>query len=280
MQLFSRILPPEFNLYFASDTHMGSVNTHYHGIEQLIDQVASDRNGFLIFLGDLCEAICVDDVRYDPETVDHSLGVPGQQYRRWIEIFRPIMNQILYIEDGNHDYKLVKTMNFVRDLVCRELNVPYGTYSTKLSVLDGKGDTRFKIFTTHGYGSVNSTIDDPLRRYASMCGTLKRWLKNKASDVLLSAMGHTHKNLVAEPMSSLYLYDDGQKVQQGYSKIVDTENIDPSLRWFINTGSFLKNLNMGSSSYSERAGYDPCELGFVKVRVEGNNIEQAKRIIL
>lgn len=280
MQLFNRALPADCNIYLASDLHIGSLNTHYHGIEGLIDTVARDRKAYLIILGDLCEAICCDDKRYDPETNDPSLTVPVRQYEKVVEILKPIAKKILYINDGNHDYKLSRVINFVRDIVCKQLDVPYGTYSSKLTVCDSSGNQHFKVFTTHGYGSISSSADDPIRRRANMELALKRKLHNKAADCCLMAMGHTHKLIATKPTHSLYLYDDGSRVKQSYLKPVHEigEFIHPDHRWFVNTGSFLKNFCLGASSYSERFGYDPVPLGYCKVEVRDYKINCCKEI--
>ena len=280
MQLFSRALPADCNIYLASDLHVGSLNTHYHGIQGLVDAVAKDKKGFLILLGDLGEAICVDDKRFDPETNDPALTVPVRQYERVVDLLKPIAKKILYINDGNHDYKLARVINFVRDVVCKQLDVPYGTYSSKLTVCDGKGNPQFKLFTTHGYGNVNSAADDPIRRDANQRLSLKRKLQNKAADVSLMAMGHTHKLLVTPPTHALYLCDDGTKINQRYlTPVHETgEYIHPDHRWFVNTGSFLKNFCLGASSYSERFGYDPVPLGYVKAEITDYKIRDCKRI--
>lgn len=282
MQLFSRALPTDCNIYLASDLHIGSLNTHYHGIQELIDTVAKDKKGYLIILGDLCEAICVDDKRFDPDTNDPAMTVPVRQYERVIEMLKPVAKKVLYINDGNHDYRLANCINFIRDLVCKQLDIPYGTYSSKLTVCDNNGNPQFKVFTTHGYGSVGSAADDPIRRKANMRLSLKRKLQHKAADVSLMAMGHSHKLLISPPTHALYLYDDGSKVKQGYLKPVQEvgEFIHPDHRWFVNTGSFLKNFSLGSSSYSERFGYDPVELGYAIAEVRGYKVERVRKVVV
>lgn len=282
MQLFNRALPADCNIYLASDTHIGSLNTHYHGIEQLIDAVASDKKGYLILLGDLCESICVDDKRFDPETNDPSLTVPVRQYEKIVEVLRPVAKKVLYINDGNHDYKLARVINFVRDVVCKQLEIPYGTYSSKLTISDSKGNAKCKIYTTHGFGSIGSTADDPIRRESNMMLSLKRKLQNKAADVSLMAMGHSHKLLITPPTHALYLYDDGSRVKQSYLEPVHESEayIHPDHRWFVNTGSFLKNFCLGASSYSERFGYDPVELGYAVAEIRDYKIQDVRRCVV
>lgn len=282
MQLISRAMPADCDIYLASDLHVGSLGTHYDGITDLVAEVARKKNRFLIVLGDLCEAICVDDKRFDPDMADLSLTTPMQQYLKVIEILRPVADRILYINDGNHDYKHARTINFVRDMVCRELQVPYGTYAAKFTVRDNKGQEHCKIYTTHGFGSIGSTADSPIRQKANMRLSLQRKMKNKAADCTLMAMGHSHRLLVSPPTHSLYLYDDGEKVKQDYLKPVHgiSQFIHPEHRWFVNTGSFLKNQVLGASGYAERFGYDPVEIGYAVCELRGHQVAYVRKVVV
>lgn len=281
MQLFQRQLPKRCNLYLASDTHVGSLLTHYDGIETLKELVLSDKNARLIHLGDLCEAIMVDDnKRFDPTTQDLSILTPMQQYQRFVEIFRPLSKQLLYVNDGNHDLKHLRTMNFVQ-YVCSEIGVPYGTYTSKLTVCDDKGRDRFKIFTGHGWGSIRSLAGGPVRRKANMKVSLQQKLEGKAGDCVLMAMGHTHRTIVSRPERELYMTDDSARLIQNYTQSPQmSDYIPPNLRWYVNTGNFLKNQLLGVSGYAERAGYDPMPLGFIKVIVDEWQIVDVKKIFV
>lgn len=281
MQLFQKQLPKNSNLLLASCTHIGSKLTHYHGLEQLKDELLSKPTNRLIFLGDLCEAILVDDSkRFDPDTQDLEILTPGQQYQRFIDIFKPCAKQILYINTGNHDYKHIKTIDLV-DWVCHELKVSYGTYSSKLTVLDSKGRGRFKVYTTHGNGSISSIADDPIRKLANMKLGLKRKLAPLAADCYLMAMAHTHRLIVSPPEKELYLTDNGEAIKQNYTAAQqDSSYIPAHLRWYVNTGSFLKNQILGASGYAERAMYSPVELGYARVIIEDYQIVDVQKVLV
>lgn len=281
MQLFSRVLPEKCEIVLLSDTHVGSSLTHYKGIEQVISYIKEKKNRYCIVLGDLCESISTDDLkRFCMDTVDLERPIPLQQYHYWIELFRPIADRILYINEGNHDFKHNRYANFVRDVVCKELGTLYGTYSTKLSVLDHKGAVRFKIYTTHGYGSLNTTADDPIRRKANLRLSVKRKLRGKCADAVLMALGHTHQLLVSRPESTTYLYDDGYEIQEARTHAPQSAQYIPDhLRWYANTGSFLKSYGLGVSSYAERAGYDPAALGYCVVEIDGD-IKDVRKVVL
>lgn len=282
MQIISKTLPSTHNLFLIGDIHEGTLLQHEHGLNSLIEMVLQDKNNYVAVLGDLAEAICIDDKRYDMGTIDDHVPLPLQQYQSLVDLFRPIKDRILVVLEGNHDYKIsARFGNCVRDIFCRSLDIPYGTYSCKLDVKDKKGRLQYKAFLTHGYGSVNSTADDPVRKEANMLLSLKRKLAPKAGDCILSAMGHTHKLLVKPPISKLYLVDDGVRIRQKYTQANQASDyIDPDLRWYCNTGSFYKLFHMGESGYAERFGYDPTELGFCVAEARDGVMTNVRKVIL
>lgn len=281
MQLFKKYLPADCDIVLASDIHVGSLHTHYKGIEECLDHIAKP-NTYCIILGDLAEAMTVNDYRFDPNTNDLKVPTVVSQYNKVVEIFERVKDKILYINDGNHDYKHASTINFVKDIVCEKLNVPYGTYSSKLSILDDNGSTRIKLYTTHGHGSMSSHADDPIRRKSNLRLSLKRKLMNLAGDCHLMAMGHTHKLITAHPISTLYMTDDGHSIVQHYMNTAYTEDtfIHPDHRYYVNTGSFLKSQILGCSGYAERFGYAPEPLGYAVIHIRGYKIDSVDTVRL
>ena len=48
--------------------------------------------------------------------------------------------------------------------------------------------------------------------------------------------------------------------------------IHPDYRWYICTGSFLDFYKEGLSTYPERMGYKPTDLGFAIAKIRGGNL--------
>lgn len=288
MKLIEKILPPTHNIYLISDTHEGTILKHRKGLQKVIKKIANDPIGYVAHLGDLIEGITVDDKRYCMMTVDTETSTPIRQYKAVIEELEPIKDKLLVILEGNHDAKIAgRYGDILRDMVCPQLSGNkdsgelYGTYSCKVAIKDREGKLLYKMFLTHGSGSVNSTADDPLRREANMLLALKRKMSPMAGDCIIQAMGHTHRLLVKPPMSELFLTDDGEDVMQEYTQVHQADKFIPKdLRWYINTGCFYKLYHMGVSGYAERAGYAPNELGYIKIRVKGGIIQGVDREVV
>ena len=274
MKLITKTLPSNHNIFMFGDKHDGSVLSSERGWDTLVKMMLSEYDGcsnnYGADGGDMMEAIMVDDPRYSADKMTEPL--PLEQVNRAIEAREPIKDILLYILMGNHERSLWKYGDVTRE-ICEKLGVEYGTYTTKLTVNDSKGNLMYKLFDTHGRKGISSSADDPIRIEANMQLTLKRHLKNKAGDCAVMIKHHVHKLIVCPPRASLYLTDDGNKVKQRYTSYGQTEPyIHPDARWYGCAGSFLKLYGDGMSGYAEIAEYDPVELGWLILVVRNKKI--------
>jgi len=274
MKLIMKQLPANHNFFSFGDDHNGSVLSSVKGWGILVKMMLSEYDGcsnnYGADGGDAIEAIMVDDRRYSPEKLTEPL--PLEQVQNAIKKREPIKHLLLYRLMGNHERALWKFGDLAKE-ISDQLGVDYGTYTTKLTVQDSNGKLMYKVFDTHGWRSITSTADDPIRRRTNMELILKRQLKRKAGDCAVMIKHHTHKLIVCKPESDLYLTDDGKKIKQAYTQWGQTEPyIHPDARWFGNAGSFLKLYGEDISGYAEIAEYDPVELGFLVLRVRNKKI--------
>jgi hypothetical protein len=274
MQLLTKNLPSDHNIFHFGDLHDGSVLSSKHGWNKLCDVMNSEydgcKNNFGIEGGDDIEAIMVDDKRFSPETLQEPL--PLAQMKTAIKLREPIKHLLLVKLMGNHERTLWRFGDITKQ-ICDELGVNYGTYTCKLTVKDKNDNLMYKIYDTHGYRGITSTADDPKRRRINMQLILKRQLKFKAGDCAVMIKHHTHKLLVCKPESELYLVDDGSKIKQAYTSWGQSEPyIHPDARWYGNAGSFLKLHGKGISGYAEIMECDPVELGFLVLKVRDKKI--------
>lgn len=283
MKLLTCKLPVNHNLFLFGDDHVGTVLRYDKGWNKMVHMMCSSYDGlpananFGVDHGDIIEAIDLNDPRYDPHTVKNSVL---QQIHEAIAVRKPIADKLLTILEGNHPLKKWR-FGFITPDVCDALGVQYGTWTSKISMVDNRGRLMYKLFCTHGRKQITSTADDPKRRYVNMKLILKRHMRYKAGDCLIQSKGHTHKLLICEPESELYLVDDGKRVVQKYTNTDRVSGyIHPDHRWYVNTGSFLRMYGEGISGYAEIGEYDPVELGFAIVKVRGRKVVEIKKIVL
>lgn len=281
MNLYDIETPDNFNLFLFGDDHEGSKLRHDDGWGQLVDAMHSSYAdlpaslNFGVDHGDIVEAIMIDDYRYDGLATE---GKITSQIRQAIRNRQAIKDKLWLILDGNHPRKLWKFGRITKD-VCEELGVRYGDWSTTLRYEDKKGDLLFRHYCAHGFGSVNSRIDDPRDRKNSMLRTLRRVMQDKVGGAMLMSMGHVHRLLICNPTKRLYIETDG-KIQQRYTAPDASQTfIDPSLRWYVATGSFYKTYAEGISSYAEIAGYDPIQLGCAIALVRDKKLVEVREFL-
>jgi len=297
MELITTNLPSNHNIALFTCTHEGTISQHKEGIEQLIDDVASHENTYAAGLGDWAESIAVDHPHYDITITDSPKDLIDGQYYSIVRKFRPIAKKLLFALLGNHDWRLARRKgNPVRNIICKELGVRYGSFSCKLIVKDKKGKLMYKLFSTHGRKTISSSADDPIRQEANEKLILKRHLHKKAGDCVIMAKGHAHKLIISEPSKKLYLMDTGKKIKQSYQYNIPTDDyIDKDLRWYACVGSFLKqypepiwmkNIETGEpekvpvSGYAEMGEMDPVELGYIIVEVRDRQVVNLRKVIL
>jgi len=285
MELITVTVPLNFNLFFIGDVHLGSKLCNEGGFIDALQMTKKKYKGcscnHIIGMGDYCDSIDVTDKRFDTQTVKDGLIRPDRQYEYCNKLIKPFKDKFDVLNDGNHDWSLSKYHEYVKRDLCKDLGIPFGTYTSIISYKLKSGKLLFKVFVTHGRKSINSAADDVVRRESNMILALKRHLKNKVGDCVIMAKGHTHKLLISEPKETLYMVSDEDGLHQNYRLIPqNSAYIPPDHRMYINTGSFLKAYERGVSGYAERAEYDPMELGFPAVTIRNGIIKEGYKEIV
>jgi len=283
MELFNVVASDNFKLILGGDTQIGNLLVHESGIHEMIEEIGSDTKNHFVHTGDCIDGIMRDDKRFFQETINPiTKSEPLLESKYFKKLFKAIAPQTDAILWGNHDLKLWRYGNIVKDDICSDLGVRYGGYVSKISYITATGELMFKLYVTHGGRGIGSTADDPHRRRSNEELILKRHLKDQAADCVLMAKAHSHKLLVLEPTSVLYLYDDGTKLKQGYTNPSDWHGsyIPPEQRWYACSGSFLRSQMIGVTSYVERFEYAPVELGYVVVTVRDRKIQSVERRVV
>jgi hypothetical protein len=285
MELISREMPANYNLIHTGDLHFGPANCNEEAIFEMVEYIASTPDTYVAIVGDSIDAIIIGDKRMHVTSFQgNTIKTPQQQSDRFIEIFWPIRDRILFIQLGNHEFKLINTFDFVLEW-CNRLEVPWGGIMAKFIHLH-EGKPQWKGFFCHGNGSIKSQAKDPIQALANQRALLKKKLQHLASDVVYMGQGHTHNMLLVNPtiQNHLHLIDDGKKIKQTYRVDVDqtAEYINSEARWYGCCGSFLSTMSQpgkGLISYGEMACYPPVEQGYIKLKIRDHKMVWADRVV-
>jgi hypothetical protein len=272
---------PTFDIVLAGDTHEGSVTYHKKGVDQLVDYL-KEPHRFWVHMGDWVEAITTDDKRYAWNKTE--CPIPIKQAQSAVETFSPVASTCICGLIGNHELKLHRFGNLVQDIICKELNIQYGSYMAHVDIKHA-GKKLFSMHLWHGptKGSLASNAKDQEQRIANMKASLKMKLKYFFSDCAIHACGHFHRLFVVPPTNQLYIYTQSGKIKQGYLDGIQTgDYIDPDRRYYCCTGSFSKLYSDDEDAigYAEISGYPPVELGFCSVHVVEGKITGVETIVV
>lgn len=285
MELIRHEMPLDFEVYDLSDLHVGSPNCSLDTLQGVIDEIAANPAAHVIFKGDAIEAILPNDKRYTHTAVMDAYKTPKHQADKVIDMFKPIASKILAWGIGNHEYKLINTIDLGK-YIAESLGVPYGAYVFKVAY-HHQGELLFKTYHTHGMGSINSNAKDDIQYEANRKAGLKHKLaKSGHADCVYMSRGHDHQLIVVDPTveNKMYFTDDGTGIKQHYH-VPAAQNaayIPPDSRWYATTGSFRRLYStpgLGAVDYGEIAGYAPSEIGYAKVIVRGGNVIAVQKVV-
>jgi predicted phosphodiesterase len=271
MEYIIREVKPNHTVRLISCTHGGTVFQHTEGINELIEEVATTKNDYLLHHGDWIDALMANDKRFCLEGSDKT--TPIEQAKREAKRFKPIAKRMIAGLIGNHEFTLINYGNLAK-LICDDLGIPYGTLSCVVD-MQYKGKTMYKIFATHMHREFSGIAKDPEQNLANRKAKAKQYLKDQVSDCCIMSWGHPHQLAICPPSHKLILntadtYKDC--VHSSYSD--DAGNlhqvgdfIPEDNRYYCVVGGFYKLYSRGLVSYAEMKGLKPTDLGHVKINV-------------
>lgn len=275
------------SIYIAGDFHYGALTCSRSSIRQMIDGIKRERNAQLCLVGDQIDAITPADKRWQSTSVDwkNMLITPEEQSKALVEDLSPLRGRIPTILTGNHEWKLMNTVN-LSDQMAKALESFYG--STVCVVhFDWKGKPAFRFFLAHGSWTPCSQAKDVVQADANMRAMLKLKLQDQVGDCVGMFCGHGHRLLIQPPTAQNHLYitttRDGS-VNQNYKVSPDqsADYLHPDARFYGMCGSFLKLYSPPGSKavgYGEMKLYRPAEIGCLKAIIKHGQLVDVQKVI-
>jgi hypothetical protein len=256
----------------------------------MVADVASKPNHFMFNKGDNLDSILPNDKRFNicSSAVRENIFTPQDQADNLIKDLWGIKDRILALGAGNHEMHLANMASFSRYLADR-LGCPDGGYTYKLICKDLNKDLLFRIFATHGSGSLPNSAPDLDSLEGRQKAALRRKLGNlRMSDSVYATMGHTHKLVVSEPTvrREINLTDNGHNQVVAHDGLRFAQNssfIPENFRWYGCSGSFLNTFTapgLHAVSYSEAGMFGPAPIGYIKVHVQAGEIVHVETVRL
>jgi hypothetical protein len=249
------------DIYPIGDIHAGAGACDIGHFRRTVAQVAADKSARWLGMGDYGDFILPEDPRWKMSVLDwkrlgYRKGRPdlrnlAGEYRDMIRAeLAPIKDQCIGLLDGNHDDYMKDRyhLDVVAEL-CEDMKAPYLGYTALIRVeiaVDDGGRGRvwpFTIFAEHGAagGGTDGNAINSLQ---------KRGMEFDA-DVYLK--GHVHKRSTGP-----------SRIVLGWGK----KKIAVRDKVFVLTGTYLKGYSDSETTYGERKGYPPNEIGGTVVRIK------------
>jgi hypothetical protein len=291
---YRKRLPNTFRAYLISCTHVGDLACYDKGIVKAVEMIRADRNGFWGHLGDAVGSIYFGDPRFEQDMHAGKHQTVSAQTARFAELFSPIAHRMLFMLDGNHESKVMKTAD-PSHMVFEKFEEKYGvdmSGADRGSIeIHASLTDNCKIYCHHGSGSVNSRAERRKRRDFNDEDSVRKKLIDQAGDVHGAFMGHIHKVRIAEPDNPLHLVVNRRSLEQMYptTKDIDSKIVPEQFRWYASAGSFLKtklitpkNLLPGQrfDTYSSKRMYSAVELGFLKLSINQGYLTNVEKVLV
>ena len=193
------------NIYPLGDVHLGSKECDLNLLQDWIETVKNDPNGYVVLIGDIMNM----GLRNSKSNVYEETLSPMEQKELCFKLLNPISDKIIGGCSGNHEYRSVKEVgtNPLYDVFCRmriEDRYRENACFIKLTVgKQGKNPNTYGIVLTHGQ-SKNKDLN---------------WTSSvDGADVFIS--GHTHVG-THQPCGKIRMDLTHNKVRTvGYQHIV------------------------------------------------------------
>ena len=234
-----------------SDLHIGNANFDEEKFDKCIERIKTDSNRWTILMGDLWDAVCIGDKRYDVQSADRK-RFSGEnfeeQYQFLLKKLAPIKNKIIGIHTGNHDEVMRK--GHFEDYVLRlstDLNVKYlGWLALTKFVFKSRHSNSmqhsrsFVLFSGHS-GYTGQRTGGNLNRVEDLSASFE-------ADIYLT--GHSHQ-IVVDKRNFLALNQKNELIEK--SQI------------FGVCGSFLRAYVVGNISYPEAKLFRTSRTGTITI---------------
>jgi len=275
----SNLIPKNGTVALISDIHEGVISRAdciYDAIERC------EKKKSKVFLGgDLIEGRWVHHPYYDKAAQEGKFKCVAEQAKSVAKMLRPIKKNIIATGVGNHEEsQSLREIIDVSGYIHEQLGIkrPHGYWSIKAKI----GEDR--LFYTHGSGSVNSMAGDAKQRYDNDVRKIRRKLRDLAGDCVVMAIAHIHKLRIGKPIEELTIVEENGKQKEVYTTIDMYRKsglpFPETLRWYCSTGSFFRGYMEDVTTYVERAGYAPTELGYIEIQMHQGKVVDVREVKL
>ncbi len=232
------------NIYPLADLHIGSKHFKRKRLEQDLETIRNDRNGYIILNGDLINNALKNSVS---DIYEETMN-PESQIELLVELFTPLKDRIIGVCGGNHEVRTYKAtgVSILKNFCYRLGLIDVYTNVSNLTFLSfGKSRGRdnvkhnFVIYNSHGSGG-GKLIGSKANRVHN--------LANIVPNADLYIHSHTHAPIT---------FKDSYVQADSRNKGMSIQN-----RLYVNTNAYE-----GFGGYGEVIGLAPSNHDMIKIKL-------------
>ena len=263
MQIFRVKLerhPLNFELIPIFDIHFGTVFHNEHLFNKIVKYIQENENAYWFCGGDICEFICIDDKRFDFNSLEKSFKRNAERILTYsveyaTEKLKPIAHKCLFMISGNHDTKYKGKFGFDPiSSICQNLNITNYTdsYEALVKILfKHKRVDAINLYVHHGHGY--SKV-----RSGTLLNILEDAMTSFDADIYIA--GHSHQ-LVFTYKNFLSLNNTGTALKR-------------KQKLLLRVGGFRFSRKVNVVGYEEKLGLRPNADGTYIIKIIGYNSSQ------
>lgn len=239
------------DLWFVGDQHYGAAGCAVDRMIENVETIRSNPRSRVALMGDCCDFVNFTDKRFDVRQVLGHLvprldDLPKSSADEFIEIYRPIRDQIICMVPGNHDETIRKKYHFdVCGYLAGSLGIP---------LLDCISQIRIRLRVGEGKNGRSFVVKGVLSHAHKGGATVGA--KVTAAGRIFDFFGD--HDFIAQAHMHEYAVHEGQNLDVWGS--FGNPKVQERTRLLFLTGGYLKTYGPGTS-YGEARGYRPCKLG-------------------
>ncbi len=281
-------MPSNYYIYDWGDIHNPNPAIDLKAIKKYNDLVCSHKHAYGVLGGDLNEYIYHDDKRYQPNI--HKGTIFNDELENFKFMFQKIKDKrrMLYIFGGNHEDRHKGKFSPI-DFIGQWFDCDY----TKMNLVKAIF-TEYRICDYHPFsGTLNSNAkDDMMKEFNELLSMKAKLRKLPADDCLLMMSHHWHKVRVFRPSKkpryiSLPPTTKRGHILKGFNSTTEPIRIKNKLsyiheddRYYACCGSALRGYVEGISTYIEKRGYEPTEIGCIKIEIKADKVNNVEKVFL
>lgn len=277
--------------YYLGDFHSFVAGYPIRTLKEQLRMISTKKNATFSLGGDNTDSMNPLDPRWKIEQYDPGMQKSDQQIDALLELLDPIADRCLWVLAGNHEQRVWNITDIAKRLAEGLGCNCYDGY--KCSNISAKVDFgSYKVLDGHWEWYISSAANDDQVAWENERRALKKKCRNVGGvhDCEAVVEHHIHKIHMVGPSSKNFmkLISYNGKLKSLYPHVekiwIDKKKgqyyYHQDDRWYGSSGGFMPGYVEGISTYVEKKGYKPTEMGCVKAVVKNNKFRGLEEVKL